>query len=326
MMALMPTPLSTRARVQARLILSRSLMVMPMGTASAIRDAYIESTGTRRKILGGAVRVLRHRPLTPLEQFSLPDNPAVHLAAVRSRLAQLLYWYGERGYEGAETDYWRQLCAHSSSILEVGANIGYYTVQGALAAPEAAYVAVEPHPDSAATARRNVALNSLTNVTVIQAAVVGEGAPDTMELALPDVERYAAPTGAYLSEGTEGIKDRAAARTVTVPTTPMKDLIGGVDLLKLDIEGYEAVVLEAVWDQILDTRPTIVVEVLKDVPKLRRLICDLRSKDYRVLAIGTDRLHVISDEELADSAPLPRYGSRDVILVPAERSTDLTVG
>jgi FkbM family methyltransferase len=288
-----------------------------------IRRRYAESSGVEQRLWAPAVSVLRHRPLAPMRDFALPDNPRLRLAAVESRLARLLYWYGESGYEGCETLWWRRLCSRSSAVLELGANIGYYTVQGAAAAPKAKYVAVEANPESAEIVRANVRLNSLQNVEVIQAAVVGDDAPETMELSLPDQEQYSAPTGAYLSAGNEGVDSRPSSRAVTVPTVRMSSLVDGVDLLKLDIEGYEAQVLESVRSQLADSRPTIVVEVLKKVPKLRAVISELHATGYLAFAIGEDSLHLLTVDELGSSAPLPRYGSRDVILVPAERANDL---
>ncbi|WP_390624112.1 FkbM family methyltransferase [Fodinicola feengrottensis] len=258
-----------------------------------------------------------------MRDFALPDNPGLRLTAVESRLARLLYWYGESGYEGCETLWWRRLCERATGILELGANIGYYTVQGAAAAPDAKYVAVEANPESADIVRANVRLNALRNVDIVQAAVVGDDAPETMELSLPDQEQYSAPTGAYLSAGNEGVGNRPSTRAVTVPTVRMSSLVDGVDLLKLDIEGYEAQVLESVRSRIAETRPTIVVEVLKKVPRLRAVISDLHATGYLVFAIGDDSLHLLTADELANPAPLPRYGSRDVVLVPAERAKEL---
>jgi FkbM family methyltransferase len=315
----MTLSLATRLRVRARIALSRVLTVVPIGVVTAVRDRNIAASGRGQRLWKPFAGALRHRPLTPLTEFALPDNREIRLTVVRSRLTQLLFWYGETGYEGAETHWWRTLCAKADRILEVGANIGYYTVQGAHAAPKTAYTAVEANPEAAAIVSRNVDLNQLSNVRVVQAAVVGDDAPTSMELALPDQEQYAAPTGAYLSVGTEGIKNRPAGTTVTVPTIPMSELVDGVDLLKLDIEGYEANVLEAVWPWLLEQRPTIVVEVLKEAPRLRKVICELRDAGYEVRAIGDTGLHVITDQELNADVPLPRYGSRDVILIPAER-------
>ncbi|MEW2353842.1 FkbM family methyltransferase [Spirillospora sp. NPDC029432] len=312
----MSLSLSVRLRLRARIALSRSLTAVPLRLVIAVRDRNAASGRLFWRALAG---VLRHRPLSPLTEFELPGGSGVRLDASRSRLAQLLFWYGEHGYEGAETHWWRTLCARSTRILEIGANIGYYTVQGALAAPGTPYTTVEANPESAAITSRNVELNGLEHVTVVQAAVVGEGAPAAMELALPDQERYAAPTGAYLATGTEGISGRPATASVTVPTVPMSALVEKVDLVKLDIEGYEANVLESVRDWLLEERPVIVVEVLREAHRLREVIRELRAAGYEVRAIGADRLHVIGDAELRDPAPLPRYGSRDVILVPGER-------
>ncbi|TKK86815.1 FkbM family methyltransferase [Herbidospora galbida] len=309
-----------RARMRARELLSRALVVVPPGVTMKTRSGFHSSSGLSRTVLGQVVKVLRHRPLGFVEDFALPDNPRIRLAAVESRLVRILFWYGERGYEGMETACWRDLCAKATGILELGANIGYYTVQGAEAAGTTPYVAVEANPEAAAIVSRNADLNGLAHVKVVQAAVVPDDAPATLELSLPDQESYVAPTGAYLSEGGEGISNRPASRTITVPTVKMSDLIEGADLIKLDIEGYEAGVLRAVWPQLLAARPTIVVEVLRNVPALRQVLRDLRAENYEIRAIGHDALHVITDAELASEEPLPRYGSRDVIVVPAEKA------
>src|SRR3712207_7346831 len=58
--------------------------------------------------------------------------------------------------------WWRKLCRASERVLELGANVGYFSVQGALAAPQARYTAVEPHPFSVDVCRdrKSTRLNS----------------------------------------------------------------------------------------------------------------------------------------------------------------------
>lgn len=316
----MSLPLSTRVRVKARLALSRSLEYVPATVAQKIRRSYVTSTRSRRTLLGAAVALLRHRPLAPLTDFDLPGSSDLRFAAVESRLARLLYWYGEHGYEVGETEWWCRLCQDAKSIVEIGANIGYYTVRGAASAPEAAYTAVEANPESATIVSHNLALNSLDHVRVITAAVVGDASLDTVELALPDQERYVAPTGAYLRVGVEGIAGRPAARTITVPAISAADLLADADLIKLDIEGSEASVLAAARSQLAMNRPTIVVEVLKHVPQLRQVLRELVSDGYLAFAIGEHSLHLITKAQIESADPLPRYGSRDIIVVPVERA------
>jgi FkbM family methyltransferase len=319
----------TRTRLKARIALSRALTAVPPDAVRGVRDAFVSASGMRRRALALPAAVLRHRPLAPLEHFAIPGSAELRLCAVESRLTRLLYWYGDDGYERGETACWRRLCAAADSIVEIGANIGYYAVQGAHAAPAARYVAVEANPESAAVLRRNLMLNGLRQVEVIVAAVVGEvdppaeGEPASVRLALPDLERYPAPTGAYLSTGTEGITNRPASRTIGVRAIPAGDVLATADLVKLDIEGAEAQVLDAVRPLLAANRPTIVVEVLKNVPRLRRIIADLHAEGYLVLAIGATCLHLVPTEHIRAPGPLPRYGSRDVVLVPVERAADL---
>jgi FkbM family methyltransferase len=197
-------------------------------------------------------------------------------------------------------------------------------VQGARAAPPTArYVAIEANPDSAEILRQNVALNELDNVEVQSVAVVSEPHRARVELILPYQEPYVAPTGAYLKTGTEGISGRPALRTIEVATAFAGHVLAGADLIKLDIEGYEAQVLTAAWDCVLTNRPTIVVEVLDQVPDLRHCIRDLVANGYLAFAIGKSSLHLLSRQELSSALPLPTYGTRDIVLVPIERAANL---
>ncbi|QWF84675.1 FkbM family methyltransferase [Amycolatopsis sp. CA-230715] len=317
----MPLSTGTRLRMAARQALTRALDRIPQEAVHRVRQRYADADGPARRALAPAAAVLRHRSLAPRADITVPGDPELRFVAVESRLTRLLYWYGESGYEPGETRWWRLLCGQSRTIVELGANIGFYTVIGAHAAPDARYVAVEANPESAAILRDNLALNDLSRVTVVNAAAVGDDAAgSTVELALPDQERYAAPTGAYLATGTEGIAGRPATRTVTVPTVSAATLLAGADLVKLDIEGMESEVLAAAWPSITSARPVLVVEVLKRVPRLRQVIRDLHGLGYLAFAIGERSLHLLENRDLDSDAPLPRFGSRDVVLVPAEKA------
>jgi FkbM family methyltransferase len=300
------------ARVRMRVALGWLLAKTPWMWSEAMRG---------RSLLRPLAAVMRHRPLGGLDTFVLPDDPSVRLAATDSLMVRRLYWYGATGYEGAELRWWRHFAARAHHIVEMGANVGFYTVYAGRAAPSARVVVVEAHPDSAAAVRRNLALNQITNVEVVEAAVVGVKATDTLELLLPDAEvqkgKYAAPTGAYLSRGE--IIDRPASRSVTVSVIAASDLMSGADLLKLDIEGVEADVLSAAEHQISEARPVIFLEVLHSATRLRSLIADWhRRLDYIVFAIGMESLHLITITDLNGTGPLPHFGTRDVILVPRE--------
>lgn len=299
--------------------LARTLEHVPDRHVTSLRSRYARSVESGpapvRWVLSAVVGVARHRPL-PAAEFSLVDYPDVKFMAADSRVERFVYWYGARGYEGAETEWWRRFCASSTHIVELGSNVGYYTVHGALANPSSRYIAVEPHPSSAATVRSNLALNNIDNVEVIEAAAVAPGGPDWVELSIPELDRYPTPEGAFLKLDGEGIDHIASTKSVRVATVDAAGLIEGADLIKLDIEGHEADVLEPSFKAIVAAKPTIFLEVRKaSVPRLRRLILDLSEAGYVVFAIGESSLHLIPHDDLDPSKPLVRYGSRDLILV-----------
>ncbi len=68
-------------------------------------------------------------------------------------------------------------------VIDVGANVGYYALMAATrVGPSGRVIAYEPGPAPAARLRENVALNGLSNVTVVEAAVADR--PGTLHLNL----------------------------------------------------------------------------------------------------------------------------------------------
>lgn len=306
--------LAQRARVAARVALGSGLKVVPLRVIEAARDRHV------------LVPILRHRSLTGLGVITVTGTPPIRLAAVDSRLLRMLYWHGEDGYEAHEVYWWRHFCRHAEGILEIGANVGYYTVQGALAAPSVPYTTVEAHPESAEIVRRNLDLNSITHVEVIQAAVVGSSDVATVELALPELEKYVAPTGAFVTQTTEGVEARRpSTRSITVPAISADSLLAGVDLVKLDIEGSEHLVLSPIIDSLTQRRATILVEVLRDTPKLRDLLARLADSGYRYWLVSGSALQEITKEQLLSDDLYAVYGCRDLAAIPGERE-DMVAG
>jgi FkbM family methyltransferase len=170
------------------------------------------------------------------------------------------FWYG---IAAAEPETYRWLWAlgsQSSVFLDVGANIGLYTLSLAARHPSLRVVAFEPVPRVAEALRRNVSLNGLANVTVCSAAVSDRNGTDLL---------YVPPGGVPL-EATllEGLRIGTTPVEVTAVTIDkaVNDLeLPVVDLVKIDVEGCELAVLQGAARTIADHHPTIVCEVLHGV-------------------------------------------------------------
>jgi len=306
-----------RARVLARVALTASLRLVPDSVSAALRERNHVHPTTLTAI---AARVLRHRSIEGLGTFTLFDDTDVTLAAVDNQIARRLYWFGQDGYEPGEMVAWKVACGQARRIVEIGANIGYYTVQGARAAPGIPYRSVEAHPATVQILRRNVELNRLPDVEVVHAAAVSDPRVRSLQLALPDQERYVAPTGAFLATGTEGVGERRpASSTVTVPARDARSLIVGADLVKLDIEGAEHLVLDGALDVLLSNRAVLFVEVLRSTPRLREQLGHLLDAGFEAHVLSGRGLQRLRADELPTVDLTTQYGCRDLVVGPPDR-------
>jgi FkbM family methyltransferase len=252
--------------------------------------------------------------------FRLCDNPELRFVNAESLVLHRLYWFGERGWEPQLLPWWRRFCRRASVVLELGANVGYFTVQGARAGPQARYVAVEPYPASARVCRANLELNRVDSVELVTAAAVAHPEAPAVELHVP-CDQLATPTVAFVGADTELPEpmSRHVTRTISVPAVDVRSLLAGVDLLKLDVEGQEHALLAAGRDHLRAHRPTVFVEVLPGTARLRRLLADLCRDDgfhCYVPHADADALVRLGTSDILGARLLDRYGGQDVILSP----------
>ncbi len=292
---------------------------LPVAVADAIRrplqpDVAATTSGRARLLL---LRVLREGGIpAAASTFRLVDDPDLVFVAADSLVLSRLYWYGQQGWEPELLPWWLHCCRHSRSVLELGANVGYFTVQGSRAASGARYVAVEPHPFSLQVCRANLDLNRVTSVQLVAAAAVADPDVASVRLLVPS-DQLATPTVAFTAADTE--LPANMARDVTteldVPAVGIGSLVDGVDLVKLDVEGQEHSLLAAARDHLRAARPTIFVEVLPGTVRLRSLLADLCTQDgYRCYVPSSQRLVQLDPARLAGVRLKQEYGNQDVIL------------
>jgi FkbM family methyltransferase len=250
--------------------------------------------------------------------FRLPDNPELRFVNAESLVLQQLYWLGEQGWEPWLLPWWRRCCGRASNILELGANVGYFTVQGARAGPQARYVAVEPFPASTRVCRANLELNRVRSVELVAAAAVAQPGLATVELHVPS-DQLAAPTVAFVGAHSElpAPMRRRLRQSVSVPAVDVRSLLPGVDLLKLDVEGQEHALLAASLPHLRRHRPTVFVEVLPGTARLRQLLAGLcRDDGFSCYLPCRDALVRLEAPDILEVRLLDRYGVQDVILSP----------
>jgi FkbM family methyltransferase len=171
-------------------------------------------------------------------------------------------------FEHAERD-WLARRAAGGVAIDVGANVGWHTT--AMAAAGARVIAVEPLAANLARLRRTVAGHP---AVVVEATALGP---------CPGRVRHTAPAdGAYAAvcEAEPGAApDCCAGAASTWPMTTLDDLwdrhgAPPVQVVKIDVEGYELQVLRGGRRLLGTARPALLVETLQPAPPAT-LLADL---------------------------------------------------
>jgi len=179
--------------------------------------------------------------------------------------------------------------------LDCGANVGTHTVEWArLMTGWGSVIAIEAQEQIFHALGGNVTLNNCFNVRLIHAAV--GNANGMMKIPSPDYQSPASfgslelkPTARPEFIGQEiDYADAALApvRAVTIDSLALKRL----DLLKIDVEGMEAEVLDGARRTIRQSLPVIIVEHLKS--DAGQLVETLRHYGYSIAELGLNLLAV----------------------------------
>ncbi len=141
------------------------------------------------------------------------------------------------------------------TVIDVGANFGYYTLLLADAVGDKGQVvAVEPNPDTVALLNETMLLNGFASRTKIVACALSDRA-GTAWLFSPDGE----PKNALLV----GQPDLPGGKTTEVPTITLDAIaldLPRVDLVKIDAEGGEHGIVAGMMQLIARDRPALMLE------------------------------------------------------------------
>src|SRR5437016_1666098 len=138
--------------------------------------------------------------------------------------------YVRGDYEPTVQSALKKFLRSGMPFYDVGANAGFFTLLGAtLVGPKGNVVSFEPHPETASQLRKQISVNRLNNVEVIEAAICDK--IGTAEFSDDTVAVMASLT-----------TSASGHRTIKVKTATLDSIVAKhspPDLLKIDIEGTE---------------------------------------------------------------------------------------
>ena len=223
-----------------------------------------------------------------------------------------------------ETDVLEKLIRPGDTVVDGGANIGFYTVLFALrAGPSGRVYAFEPVSSVAGKVRENLALNAdlpLAEVTFRQAGL-GDAAR-TMPIYLrPSVSGTGIDSQhSSIVAGLNTAAEDAITETIEVRRLDDEGISGRLDVVKCDIEGAEKAFLEGGRGTLTREKPLLVLEWTpsKDTYSVAEMLETLASLgDYEVYRMRRGRLLP------STQADLETFSGDVVCATPAHRAERL---
>jgi FkbM family methyltransferase len=186
------------------------------------------------------------------------------------------------------------------AIVDVGANIGIFTVYAAREAPNAKIIAIEPFPDTCRRLQTQLESNHIANrVTVLNCAVdekSGKKEMDSAEGIPSQYRRIASDATATLNARHRGLTAVKKMPGVPVDAKTLADVlqmanVENVDLLKMNIHGAEYRVLMSAPRSVLQHFKRIAVQH-HELPAAARL-----GKVELFSYLGKSGFHLVSDRD-----------------------------
>jgi FkbM family methyltransferase len=161
-------------------------------------------------------------------------------------------------YEPNETAFLKSRVKEGDVILDIGANIGWFTLLACkMAGPKGKVHSFEPRPDTSRMLQRTISMNKLEDrVTLWQAALSDE----TGELHLNWGKNTDNPGGSFVSRDN---LDSSGYEQATVMARRLDDLLpeADPDFIKIDVEGAEPMVINGALNAIRRKKPAILSEL-----------------------------------------------------------------
>jgi FkbM family methyltransferase len=169
-----------------------------------------------------------------------------------------VFWQGFIDEEKTSIHYWALLSRHADTIIDIGANSGYYSLISKSLNPKAQVFAFEPVDRIFNALKKNVAANGF-DITCEQVALSNSTGTATL-YDYPEQHHYQAS----LNKESMGRKDDVISYqvpTVQLDVYAEKNRLPKIALIKIDVEGHEVEVFEGALKILQQSKPSVLFEV-----------------------------------------------------------------
>jgi FkbM family methyltransferase len=181
------------------------------------------------------------------ENFYMQLNPTEHIQ-------QQLFWYGY--YEKELGDILNKIIKPGDVFLDIGANIGYFSLLVANNVPTVKVISFEPVREVFEKLKKNIAINDFKNITSFHAAVGEMKEEIGLFVSGPDnlgMSSFKQP------ENFSGKKE--IVQVLALDEWFQRAGLAKIDVIKLDVEGSELAALKGMKEILQSFKPIVIVEI-----------------------------------------------------------------
>ena len=263
-------------------------------------------------------------PVTGIIKVKVPGGRSIKIKCnPTSFLARRLFWGGIAGFEQTMAQLFIRLIKQANTFLDIGANIGYYTLLASTINPDVKIISFEPAPSVFLYLKSNIELNG-NRATAVQKAISDkEGELEFFVSRNPKyvgiADHHLTSTGSFdkVQADRTTLLESVKVDTITLDRFVQVEGLNNIDLVKLDTEATEHLVLAGGRQVFSEQKPTIFCEVLpgKVEQAIKNACTDLGYLMYRI-----ENNRVIKVDALAHDDAI----SNDHLFVHPDRLKEVT--
>ena len=149
-------------------------------------------------------------------------------------LQRHLYFFGS--YEKEYCDYWMKLARKATTIFDVGANVGLYSLLAAAVNPASRIHAFEPTPEIGEAFCENIRLNNMQNIFMNALGVGNSNGQAFLQRFMGGEDIY---DGMNFISAQKSESANLPINVTTIADYCRQNGVARIDLMKMDIEGGE---------------------------------------------------------------------------------------
>lgn len=194
-------------------------------------------------------------------------------------------------HEPENTERIRREISPGDVVVDIGANIGYFALLEAKAVSETGRVyAIEPEGDNFELLKKNVGLNGYSNIECYNMAIGNVNGTSKF---------YISEEGRNWHSMNENSPAAIHGRCIEVRTCTLDEFLKGkrpVDVIRMDIEGYESVVIGGMKKTLTNRNVKLFVELHFDMADLVTFLETLKG-------LGYSHIHLLEENEHLELNP-----------------------